>query len=71
MIILRVIDKSSASMSMYSPMNDGRVLQLEDKVKLEKCDRGLMLIEPLSGKAHIFNKDGEYIGTETLHKGRK
>lgn len=60
MIILRVTDVSSAC----GPYGDsGRTfLNLPDTVRVRRTGTGLALMVP--GAQHLFNKAGEYTGTE-------
>jgi hypothetical protein len=62
-ITLRVVDQSGAS-GPYR-MTGKSVLHLPDYVRVCRTDTGLALVEGLT-RQHLFNKDGEYIGTEEL-----
>jgi hypothetical protein len=46
-------------------MTGKSVLHLPDYVRVCRTDTGLALVEGLT-RQHLFNKDGEYIGTEEL-----
>ena len=59
MITLQVIDRSAGS-PIYSISRYGE-LKLEDTVKVQRWDGGLLLVE--SERTHKFDKDGCYIET--------
>jgi len=63
MIKLNVIDKSAAA--IYNCSNTNAKLVLQDDVKVERLENGLALVESSLGRKHIFNTEGEYMGTET------
>ena len=60
MIRLNVIDRSGYS--NYETSRNGRLL-LTDKIRVEKWEGGLRLVEPEVTVVHKFNKLGEYIGS--------
>jgi len=66
MITFQVIDRSPASFSMYSMHTGARTLTIADDYKIEKHKGGLKVIE--SGRVHLFDKEGCYIGTEFCSK---
>lgn len=61
MIKLNVIDRAAAPQLYYT--GGDPLLLLDDGVRCERTEKGLRLVE--SHRVHDFNKQGEYIGSES------
>ena len=58
---LNVIDRAQSPHLYYS--GGSPILILDDDVRCVRTQKGLRLEERAKGRAHDFNKQGEYIGS--------